>query len=1100
MRSELRQALDQVAHRFRHLRLWSSLAVCWIIAAAVVVALNVSASRSAQWLAAVAALTALIGGLCAVAALRSARDRRWVARQIEAKHPALGTGLLAAVEEDASGRQGFLQAAVIRDAVKHSQAIGWDETVPSWKLRGSQFIHAAALGVFLIVFAELAVQIRMHPAAAAPSGTAIAEAADVKVDPGDTEIERGSTLLVVARFGRAVPPEATLVAEGLPEGTARRPMTRSLEDPMFAGRVESVAADLAYHVEFAGRSTPTYRVRVFEYPELERTDAKLVFPGYTAIEPKTVEDIRHVTAVEGTELTLVFRLNKDVATARLVDAEGTITALSPHDEGKYAYRATLTLTDSRRFKVQLVDREGRSNKLPAEIAVNVTRNKPATVVMTQPSHDVRVSPVEELTLKANVEDDFGVVRHGVSYTMAGREPREIELAGSGPKVKKLKAEQMLAFESFKAVPDQLLTYFVWAEDIGPDGQPRRTSSDMFFAEVRHFEEIFRQGEAPPSSSSESEDQEQQNGTAQQSEKLAELQKEIINGTWKLIRREIGSKLSDKFLDDSKLLQESQHSALEQAEQLAEKLQDAASKASLDQAIRLMKDAESRLTEAVDSASIKPHGPALAAEQAAYQALLKLRAREFAVVRNNSRQRQRNSRSSAGSPSQRQLNQLELSNEENRYEEQKAARASTQREQEQRETRQVVNRLKELAQRQSDLNDRVKELQSALESAKDEKAREEIERDLKRLRDQQQQVLRDTDELRERMEREENRERMTEAREQIEESREHVRKASEALDDGKLAQAVTEGARAGRGLNDLREDLRKKSADRFSEEMTEMRDQARHLDDDQKKLTEQLEASKGRASHSLRDSGDREKVQEGLGQQQKQLGQLLDRMRNTVQDAEETEPLLAKELFEAVRKANEQAIPNALKVAERLVRANVPEEATKASKHAGKGLEQLREGVERAAKSVLGDETAALRRAQDEVENLADQINREIALASGRDPSDRTTDPNRARPQPGRNGQTGSNESAARLRRRNLRKPGDQHRGGEPRGQKGQQKGPTRPAERTGRPARRTRRGRTTASPRWSAKGATRRTAGPGGPGRPAARTTRSARPAARAGG
>ena len=61
---------------------------------------------------------------------------------------------------------------------------------------------------------------------------------------------------------------------------------------------------------------------VFEYPELERTDAKLVFPHYTSLEPKTVEDIRHVTAVEGTELTLLCRLNKDVATAQLVDAEG----------------------------------------------------------------------------------------------------------------------------------------------------------------------------------------------------------------------------------------------------------------------------------------------------------------------------------------------------------------------------------------------------------------------------------------------------------------------------------------------------------------------------------------------------------------------------------------------------------------------------------------------------------------------------------------------------------------------------------------------------------------------------------------------------------
>ena len=42
------------------------------------------------------------GSGCALVALRSVRDSRWVARRIEAKHPELGTGLLAAVEEDAA--------------------------------------------------------------------------------------------------------------------------------------------------------------------------------------------------------------------------------------------------------------------------------------------------------------------------------------------------------------------------------------------------------------------------------------------------------------------------------------------------------------------------------------------------------------------------------------------------------------------------------------------------------------------------------------------------------------------------------------------------------------------------------------------------------------------------------------------------------------------------------------------------------------------------------------------------------------------------------------------------------------------------------------
>ena len=264
-------------------------------------------------------------GICAAWAQRRARDPRWVARRIEAKHPELKTGLLAAVEEigaTPSGRLGFLQTAVIREALDHRRKRDWNETVPTWTLRGAMVAHAAALVALVVVV------IAISPFARSDAGgprwiKSASGGVAVEIDPGNIEIERGTSLLVVARFHGAVPAEASLVVESKSQPESRRAMTRSLEDPTFAGRVESVETDLAYRVEHGGASTDTYQVKVFEYPELVRTDAKLVFPKYTSLEPKTVEDIRHVTAVEGTELTLLCRLNKKVATARTGGREDT---------------------------------------------------------------------------------------------------------------------------------------------------------------------------------------------------------------------------------------------------------------------------------------------------------------------------------------------------------------------------------------------------------------------------------------------------------------------------------------------------------------------------------------------------------------------------------------------------------------------------------------------------------------------------------------------------------------------------------------------------------------------------------------------------------
>src|SRR6185369_13018785 len=102
-----------------------------------------------------------------------------------------------------------------------------------------------------------------------------------------------------------------------------------------------------------------------------------------------------------------------------------------------------------------------------------------------------------------------------------------------------------------------------------------------------------------------------------------------------------------------------------------------------------------LTAAAGGPAKEPLQPALTAEQAAYQSLLKLRAREHNVVRQNQRQRSSSRASAARSQQQRQqLNQLDLKNEENRYETQRQAQEQQQETAEEKENRQVLNRLRE----------------------------------------------------------------------------------------------------------------------------------------------------------------------------------------------------------------------------------------------------------------------------------------------------------------------------------------------------------------------------------------------------------------------
>ena len=66
--------------------------------------------------------------------------------------------------------------------------------------------------------------------------------------------------------------------------------------------------------------------------------------------------------------------------------------------------------------------------------------------------------------------------------------------------------------------------------------------------------------------------------------------------------------------------------------------------------------------------------------------------------------------------------------------------------------------------------------------------------------------------------------------------------------------------------------------------------------------------------------------------------------------------------------------------EMLRRGNAPE-AAQLGQRVGRSMENLKQGVEHAAESVLGDDTESLRLAKKELDDLAQQLNREISQAT-----------------------------------------------------------------------------------------------------------------------
>lgn len=1150
--SLLHYRLRPVVLRLRLIGWFQDLALAGAIAAAV--AGGVAWTAAGNPVGKIAAWTILGAGLAVglwrtVVRLGAPADFEAAARSIERRHPELKGLLTTAVQQrpDASGHLHFLQQHVIDDAITHGVRNSWPGCVPMWRV--TAWMTGPAIVLVLMASAFRLSLTKEAGATGSFRGMGPKPLfSGVEVTPGDVVLERGSSLVVLARFGKAPAQGAELVVSTSGEAERRSSLIRSLADPVFGGRVSELTKDLSYRVEYAGSKTRDFTVKLYDLPRLDHANVTVEFPAYTRMAAKEIRDTRRLSAVEGSRMTWQFELNKPVRSAVLVPRGSNTNRI---ELAAMAGSATLTwtnavLTTNVTYELRLTDTDGRTNKVPAQLVLESLPNRTPELKLASPRGDLHPSPLEEITFDGTIWDDFGVNAFGIAVTRPGAETQFIELGREVPGREKRSFRHVLRLEDFGVKPDQLIAWFTWMDDVGPDGAVRRTTGDLYFAEVRPFDEVFREAQGGGGEGDDAESGGGGGGAGRDpGGKLAELQKQVINATWKL-QRERGSRsgtgggsgvspkparkpssdsavpphssmnsgegLRDlrsvmgvpnssifaqtapaddtapaprrpprrsgargatneastaarapiprggtgRFEDDLQAVRDGEEQALQQARESMDQAQSSESRKLWQSAIAAMEKSLASLGESLKTPQALAE--ALVQEQAAYQTLLQLRARETEVTRGRNRSR---GQGQGGAANQRQIDQLDINQSENRYETQRSAQ--TPQTAERKAQLQILSRLQELARRQLDVNERLKELQTALQEARTPEERAELQRRLKRLEEEQRQMLSDMDEVQQRMNRPEAQSQMSESRQQLEQAREDLQNSARATSEGRVSQALASGSRSEQKLEKMRDDLRRDSSSAFSEELRQLRSESRELQRRESEIANQLRSlgQPGSKGKSLTDSGAApEPLMRQLAEQKRSLTNLVDRATQISQQSETSEPLLSRQLYDTLRtfqqgdpgsvsRVQEQLLQSgeltrglnerlqeiagrdgarAVEATEELVRQGLGPRAGVAEQEARKGIDALKTGIERAASRVLGDDTEALRLAADELDALSGELEREVKEARRREPK-QTSDAASAAGQEGGDGDAagaasklGSSQKQARTGRGD--NPGD----------------------------------------------------------------------------
>ena len=483
-------------------------------------------------------LALAVAALAAWLTPRHPSDRR-VARFIEERAKTLSgrelddslVSAIDAAERPAdAGSAGFLPL-MLGDAVRKLRAIQPAEILTRSELRRGAL--RAACGTGLLLIAIVASVPFFERAAATARLRFFPGSVRIEVLPGDVRIPAGTSLRIRASLHgssgvlKRFTPELTVLANG-----ERRTVTMALIGDGFELTIGSVDRTFSYAVRAGSAQSSRYTVTALTAPRVERIDLHYVYPSFAGLAPRDEQNGGDIYAPAGTRVRLRIQTDKPIARGEL--ALGRSPAISLQAGGARTVEAELLLARDDSYRVRLADSDGLTSSGEAEYFIRLMDDRPPDVRILRPSADQQITPLEEVPIEARADDDYGIGRFDLVYSVAGGPEHIVPFERvSGTNVQKVGTRLLLA-EDLGVKPGDVVTYYARARDIGRGKRSTEVTSDIFFLEVKPFNGEFVAAESQAGAG----------GSDPQIDSLIQAQKEIISSTWNVERRAQGGRSAD----------------------------------------------------------------------------------------------------------------------------------------------------------------------------------------------------------------------------------------------------------------------------------------------------------------------------------------------------------------------------------------------------------------------------------------------------------------------------------------------------------------------------------------------------------------------------
>jgi hypothetical protein len=614
-----------------------------------------------------------------------------VAQFIEERFPQLQDRLVTAVEFGGHASGSGMIDLVSRDALEVSGR--FDLSVFAEKKKVISYCIVAVLSMLavggLVTWGPPFLPYGLGRLYLPWEGSAGPAAMMIEVTPGDMEVSRGTDQQVRARLVGFDTPEVMLFARA--EGSAAwlpAAMEPEARGNAFLHLLVDVQSSLRYYVEAGGVRSQVHLLRVADRPAVDRIDMTYNFPSYTRMEPQVVENEGDVSALKGTRVDMRIRLTQGADSARLLLDDGSKISLSR--TGVTDFSGSITLNRSGSYVVEVATARAGAYTASAEHLIDAVEDTAPRVSIAKPMRDLRATNVEEVYTEVRAEDDIGLGKVELRYSVNGGPEKAVALHDGRQSPGRITGSHTFFLEELGLQPGDVISYYAQAWDNDNVSGPKPSSSDMYFIQVRPFEQRYVQSQqgAVPS------------GEGGAEEALSRQQKDIIAATFRLIR-DGDSMDAREYADSMKSLAVVQSRLQAQAQGVVDRMQRRGTVGVGDN-FALLSEYLRNAVDAMGIAAIRLGAQkareALPEEQKALQQIMRAESlfREIQI----SFGAQRGQGSQANAEDLADLFELELNKLKNQYE---TIQSGEERKRDQ-QLEEAMRRLKELARRQQQLNE------------------------------------------------------------------------------------------------------------------------------------------------------------------------------------------------------------------------------------------------------------------------------------------------------------------------------------------------------------------------------------------------------------